>query len=74
MNVKPGYYIVVAVLVVIGVLGGWLFGASSVRRDLQAQAIKGGHAVWRVTDEHGNVVFEWSANHPGEKIVAPEKK
>jgi hypothetical protein len=74
MTVKPGYYILLAVILVVSALGGWLMGSSTTRRDLQAQAIKGGHAAWRVTDEHGNVVFEWAANHNGEKAPVVDKK
>ena len=74
MNLKPGYYIVIVVVAILLLFAGYVYGATVVRRDLQAQAIKGGHAAWRVIDEHGNVTFEWAANHPGEKGPVVEKK
>lgn len=41
------------------------------RSILQADAIKAGHAVYKVTDEFGHTKFEWV---PVPGVPAPEKK
>lgn len=74
MSPKPGYWILMLAALFVGVIIGVFLGTSTTRRELQAQAIKGGHAAWRVTDEHGSVTFEWQASHAGEPIPKPAEK
>lgn len=57
---KPRGYIICAALGLVlglaaGAFGGYSYGRSGVR----VQAIKTGHAIYKVVDEHGNTQFEW---------------
>lgn len=49
--------------------GGLIFVNSRAKQNIQAEAVKEGHAVYRVTDEFGHTQFEWLPV-PGR----PEKK
>lgn len=37
----------------------WLIVPARVRANVQAEAVKAGHAVYKVTDEFGRTKFEW---------------
>ena len=76
MNMKLGYVVIVAVVAsVLFFIGGYASGAISMKKVCQAEAVKTGHAVYKVVDEFGNTIFEWLPSHGTEKVfTAPEKK
>jgi hypothetical protein len=49
----------------------WLVVPAKVRANAQAEAVKNGHAVYKVVDEFGRTKFEWL---PVPGMPAPEKK
>lgn len=53
-------------------LAAWLVIPARVRANVQAEAVKAGHAVYKVTDEFGRTKFEWLPV-PGMPST-PEKK
>lgn len=52
-------------------LAAWLIIPARIRANVQAEAVKAGHAVYKVTDEFGHTKFEWV---PVPGMPAPEKK
>lgn len=67
-GIKPGFLL-------IGIVGGFLVGAflgfistrGHDRTIFQAEAIKAGHAQYKIVDEFGKVAFEWLPPHGTEK-------
>lgn len=71
---KPrGYIICVVFGLLVGAGGGFWAGFSWGRSSVRVQAIKTGHAAYRVVDEHGNTQFEWLPD-PGKPAAAPPAK
>lgn len=52
-----------------GILSLWLPVRAKLK--IQAEAVKAGHAVYKVVDEYGTTRFEWLAPH---ETASPEKK
>lgn len=57
-------------LVLGGLIGGW-FTWTKGREDLRVEAVKAGHARYRIIDDYGRTAFEWlpdpALNLPGAK-------
>lgn len=68
---KIGFLLLAFILGLLFGLGGMLYVMGRVKQNVQAEAVKAGHAVYKVVDEFGHTVFEWLPvpGHP-----APEKK
>lgn len=65
-------FLLVAFILGLGFGFGWLpFVNGRAKQVIQADAVKAGHAVYKVVDEFGHTQFEWLPvpGHP-----APEKK
>lgn len=72
MSPKPGYFILLGLVALVCLVGGWMIGYVKTEKMYRAAAVNGGHARWVVMDENGQVAFEWAPNHAGETL--PVKK
>lgn len=72
MNLKPGHIGILVVLLLAFIFTGWVFGAAMTKSSCQAEAVKTGHAQYKVMDEYGKVAFEWLPNHGPEKPMPPK--
>lgn len=61
-------FLLLAFLIGLGVSMGWIpFLNSRAKQSIQAEAVKEGHAVYKVVDEFGRTKFEWLPAHTEKK-------
>lgn len=68
---KIGFLLIAFLIGFIFVVPAYLMAYSRGRTKMQADAVKAGHAVYKVVDEFGRTQFEWL---PVPGVPAPEKK
>lgn len=61
-------FLLLAFLIGLGFGMGWIwFASSKATKLIQAEAVKEGHAVYKVVDEFGRTKFEWLPAHTEKK-------
>ncbi len=56
---KLGYLLVAFLIGFVCMVPACMIWYSKGKREMQAEAVKNGHAIYKVTDEFGRTQFEW---------------